>query len=207
MNCKRIFVSCLAVAILVVGICEIQGQEGLPSPDNSYYQPRVMLNYPLLSGNHIAANESISQSAEINVRDNGSGCGCGIPLLPTLVQQLRDTLYYIFPYRQMNRNRGFLFSERFYGSNCCGSSYLIPGVMVEDGLLETPTPATSVEEVPSKVVPTTSMVFPAAQERITTTIPVGNGVRSNLVRQVNYSVPSLSNTKQVPSIPDNPLRR
>jgi hypothetical protein len=207
MYCRRIFVSCLAVTMAIVGICETHGQEGLLSPGISYYQPRGALNYPMLSGQRDTADGSLVRSTEINVGDISSGCGCGIHLLPALAQRLRDTFHYVFPYRGISRSRGLLFSERFYGGNCCGGNRPIPGVMYETGPIEIPTPATSVEEVPAKVAPTTTTIFPITQERVTTAVPIGNGVKTNIVRTVNYSVPNFPYSKRVPSIPDNPLRR
>ncbi len=201
MYCKRIVVSALAVALLGVGLCETHGQDGLPTPSEAYYQPRVAMNYPMLSGNRISASETIVDST-VTVSGNpglvGHGCGCGLPLLPALAQGLRDTLDCIFPCR----GRGLFFSERFYGSNCHGCDRVMPGVIYETVPLEGPTPAKSIEEVPSKVLPSTSSVLPSVSG-----FPVGNGVRSTLVRPVNYRVPSLPNGRGIPSIPDNPLRR
>jgi hypothetical protein len=205
MYCKRILFSSLAVAITIVGICDTHGQEGLPSPGTSYYQPRVASNYQLLSGDRDTANGSVVRSTEINAGYLGSGCG--INLLPALAQRIRDTFNYVFPYRGMARSSGLLFSARFYGSNCCGGDRPIPGVIYETGPMEIPTPASSVEEVPAKVAPTTSSMFPIPQQRVATAVPIGNGVQTNLVRTVNYSVPNLPYSKQAPSIPDNPLRR
>ena len=210
MDCKRIVVSCLAGALLSVGICETHGQEGLPSPSSSYYQPRVSMNYPMLAGNRISGSESIVGSPQTVIGDTGPigcDCGCGIPLLPALAQGLRDTLNCIFPCRGMFRGRGVFFSERFYGSNCNGCDQAMPGVIYETVPLEGPTPAKSIEEVPAKVTPTTSSVLPAAAGRFPVVIPVGNGVRSGIVRPINYSVPSLPNAGRGLSIPDNPLRR
>lgn len=201
MYCKKIVVSALAVALLGVGICETHGQEGLPTSSESYYQPRVAMNYPMLAGNRISAGETITGSTLSVSGDTGligHDCGCGLPLLPALAQRLRDTLDYILPCR----GRGLFFSERFYGSNCQGCDRVMPGVIYDSVPLEGPTPATQFEEIPSKVVPTTSSVLPS-----TSGFPVGNGVRSTLVRPVNYSIPSLPNARGIPSIPDNPLRR
>ena len=201
MYCKRIVVSALAVALLGVGICETHGQEGLPTSSESYYQPRVAMNYPLLSGNRISASETIAGTTVTVGGDTGligHDCGCGIPLLPALAQGLRNTFDCIFPCR----GRGLFFSERFYGSNCHGCDRVIPGVIYESVPLEGPTPAKVIEEIPSKVLPTRSSVLPS-----TSGFPVGNGVRSTLVRPVNYSVPSLPNGRGIPSIPHNPLRR
>ena len=201
MYCKRIVVSALAVALLGVGICETYAQDGLPTPSEAYYQPRVAMNYPMLSGNRYSARESIVGSTVTVGGDTGligHDCGCGLPLLPALAQGLRDTLDCIFPCR----GRGLFFSERFYGSNCHGCNRAAPGVIYETGPLEGPTPAKSIEEIPSKSLPTTSSLLPSASGS-----PVGKGVRSSLVRPVNYSVPSLPNGRGIPSIPDNPLRR
>ena len=210
MYCKKIVGSLLAVALLTVGICETHGQEGLPSSGGSYYQPRVAMNYPMLSGNRISAGESILASTDTVVGDFGrigSECGCGIPLLPALAQGLRDTLDCIFPCRGLNRGRGLFFSERFYGSNCHGCGQMMPGVIYETGPIEVPTPARSIEEVPAKAAPTTSSVLPSASGRFPVVIPVGNGVRSSMVRPVHYSVPILPNASRMSSIPNNPLRR
>ena len=210
MYCKRIVVSCLAGALLSLGNCETHGQEGLPSPNGSYYQPRVAMNYPMLAGNRVSGIESIVGSPETVIGDIGPigcECGCGIPLLPALAQGLRDTLNCIFPFRGMIRGRGLFFSERFYGSSCYGCDQVMPGVIYETVPLEGPTPAKSIEEVPAKIAPTTSSVLPGAAGRFPVVIAVGNGVRSGMVRPINYSVPSLPNARRVPSIPDNPLRR
>ena len=201
MYCKRIVASALAVALLGVGIYETHGQEGLPTSSESYYQPRVAINYPLLSGNRISASETIAGTTVTVGGDTGPighDCGCGIPLLPALAQGLRNTLDCIFPCR----GRGLFFSERFYGSNCHGCDRVMPGVIYESVPLEGPTPAKGIEEIPSKVLPTRSSVLPS-----TSGFPVGNGVRSTLVRPVNYSAPSLPNGRGIPSIPHNPLRR
>jgi len=208
MYCKRIVGSCLAVALLSVGICETRGQEGLPSP--SYYQPRIAMNYPMLTGNRILASESIVGPPETvvdGISGTGFGCGCGIPLLPALAQGLRDTLDCILPCRGMNRGRGLFFSERFYGSNCNGCGQVMPGVIYETGPADSPTPAKSIEEVPAQLAPPISSVLPSSQGRFPANFPVGNGVRSGMVRPINYSVPILPNARRLSSIPDNPLRR
>jgi hypothetical protein len=200
MYCKKIVVSALALALLWLGVYETHGQEGLPTSSQSYYQPRVAMNYPMLSGNRISASETIAGSTLTMSGDTGligHDCGCGLPLLPALAQRLRDTLDYILPCR----GRGLFFSERFYGSNCQGCDRAMPGVIYDSVPLEGPTPAKEFEEIPSKVVPTTSSVVPS-----TSRFPVGNGVRSTLVRPVNYSIPSVPNASGIPSIPDNPLR-
>jgi hypothetical protein len=210
MYCKRIVVSCLAVSLLSVGICETRGQEGLPSPGHSYYQPRVATNYPLLTGNRIPASESIVGPTETvvgGIGRTGFGCGCGIPLIPALAQGLRDTLDCIFPCRGMNRGRGLFFSERFYGSNCYGCGPVLPGVIYETGPADGPTPAKSIEEVPAQPAPPISSVLPSSQGRFPANLPVGNGVGSGMVRPVNYSVPILPNASRLSTIPDNPLRR
>ena len=210
MYCKRLVLTCLAGAVLSLGICETHGQEGLPSPNSSYYQPRVAMNYPLLAGNRVSGSESIVGFPETVIGDIGPigcECGCGIPLLPALAQGLRDTLNCIFQCRGMIRGRGLFFSARFYGSSCYGCDQEMPGVIYETIPLEGPTPAKSIEEVPAKVAPTTSSVLSGAAGRFPVVIPVGNGVRSGMVRPINYSVPSLPNARRVPSIPDNPLRR
>lgn len=201
MYCKRIGVSALAAALLVVGVVDLHGQEGVPMQNESYYQPRVALNYPLLSGNHVSASESIVGST-INVRGEtglvGHDCGCGLPLLPALAQGLRDTLECIFPCR----GRGLFFSERFYGANCHDTGRVAPSVIYETSPLEGPTPAKSIEEIPAKSIPTTSSALPSSSR-----FPVGNGVRSTMVRPVNYRIPSLPNSRAIPTIPDNPLRQ
>ncbi len=74
------------------------------------------------------------------------------------------------------------------------------GVIYESDTTQEPTPATSVEEVPAKVAPATSLLLPSTQGPRA----VGNGVQFGLVRPVNFSVPNASRT---PFIPDNPLRR
>ena len=206
---KRIFISCFAVLFSTAAINESHGQEGLPVAGDSYYQPRVAVNYPLLSGSRYTANETIAQSAEVIVQGIDSRCGCssGFPLLTALTQRLRDSLRFIFPCRDTNRMGGLLFSERFYGSNCCGGGRLISDVIYEEGPREIPTPATPIEEVPAKVIPTTSAILPGPQGRMAPPVSVGNGVRSNMVRPINYSVPSYPNVKRIPSIPVNPLRR
>jgi hypothetical protein len=207
MYCKKIVVSCLAVLLLSVGICKAHGQEGLPAPSSSYYQPRVALHYPLLVGNRISTTESIVGSTETvvgNIGPLGSGCGCGIPLLSALAQGLRDTVHCIFPCRGMFRGRGLFFSERFHGSNCYGCGQQMPGVIYETGPAGNPTPAKSIEEVPAKVSPTTSSLMPAAQRQFPAVVPVGNGVRAGMVRPVNYRVPTAPHAL---SIPVNPLRR
>ena len=206
---KRIFISCFAVLFFTSAISESYGQEGLPVSGDSYYQPRVAANYPLLTGGRSTANDTIVRSTEVNAQGIDSRCGCssGIPLLTALTQRLRDTLRYIFPFRNTNQMGGLFFSERFYGSNCCGDGQLISDVIYEDGPGEIPTPATPIEEVPAKVIPTTSAIFPGPQGRIATPVSVGNGVRSNVVRPINYSVPSYPNADRIRSIPVNPLRR
>ena len=201
MYCKRIFVSCLTVALLSAGICESDGQEGLPTENKSYYQPHVAMNYPLLSGNRFSSVDPTLGSTITGGADTGlinQDCGCDLPLLPALAQGLRDTINLIFPCR----GRGLLFSERFYGGNCHGCGHVMPGVIYETAPLEGPTPARSLEEIPSKEAPTTSSVLPSVSG-----FSVGNGVRSTKVRPVNYSVPSLPNGRGIPSIPHNPLRR
>jgi hypothetical protein len=200
MYCKKIVVSALALALLWLGVYETHGQEGLPPFSESYYQPRGTMNYPMLSGNRISAGETIAGSTLTVSGDTGligHDCGCGLPLLPALAQRLRDTLDYILPCR----GRGLFFSERFYGSNCQGCDRAMPGVIYDSVPLEGPTPAKEFEEIPSKVVPTNSSVVPS-----TSRFSVGNGVRSTLVRPVNYSIPSAPNASGIPSIPDNPLR-
>jgi hypothetical protein len=201
MYCKRIVVSCLTVALLSVGISESYGQEGLSTKNESYYQPRVAMNYPMLSGNRLSSVNSILGSTITGDGDPGlieQECGCGLPLLPALAQGLRDTINLIFPCR----GRGLLFSERFYGMNCHGCDRVMPGVIYETTPLEVPTPARSFEEIPSTEVPTTSSVLPSV-----TGFTVANGVRASKVRPVNYTVPSLPNSRGIPSVPYNPLRR
>jgi hypothetical protein len=201
MYCKGMGISCLAVALLGVGICQTSGQEGLPTPNSSYYQPGMSMNYPMLAGNRVSTGGTLDGSIETIVGD--IGCGCGIPLLPALAQGIRDTLHCIFPFRGMNRPRGLFFSERFYGANCNGCGQSMHGVIYETSPIESPTPAKSSEEIPAKVAPKTSSVLSNDQGGVT----VGSGVRSSLVRPVNYSTPSLPNIGGVRSIPDNPLRR
>ena len=199
----KIVVSCLVVVLLNVGTYHTYGQEGVSAPSSSYYQPRVAINYPLLAGNRIAVAESTLGSSEefsSNLGPIHSGCGCGRPLLPAIAQGLRETLAGILPRRGMSRIRGLLFSEWFYGSNCYGCGEIVPGVIYESDTTQEPTPATSVEEVPAKVAPATSLLLPSTQGQRA----VGNGVQFGLVRPVNYSVP---NATRIPSIPDNPLRR
>jgi len=201
MDCKRIVVSTLVVVLLSVGVYETHGQEGLPTPSETYYQPRVASNYPMLSGNRLSTTESIVDSAVSISGDTGGighGCGCGLPLLPALAQGVRDTINCIFPCR----GRGLFFSERFYGANCHGCDRVMPGPIYETVPVEGPTPAKSIEEIPSRVLPTTSSVLPSPPDT-----PIGNGVQSTMVRPVNYSVRSLPNGGRIPSIPDNPLRR
>ena len=210
MSNYKIVVLLLLVVLLTVGIRETQGQEGLPSQTRSYYQPRVASNYPMLAGNRISPGEAIALQAESVGADTSSiglGCGCGIHLLPALAQGLRDTLGRILTYRGRNRGQGLFFSHRFYGSNCCGCDEVTPGVIYESDPNQIPTPAKSLEEIPSKVAPTTSSILLPRSERISSTDPVGNGVLTGMVRPVQYNVPLLPSGSRVPSIPHNPLRR
>ncbi|MBT4694935.1 MAG: hypothetical protein HOB73_16485 [Planctomycetaceae bacterium] len=210
MQYKQVVVSCLALVLLSGGMYQTHGQEGLPSAASPYYQPRVAINYPLLAGNRVSASEPITEPMETVVGELGqlgTGCGCGIPLLPALAQGLRDTLDCIFPCRGMNRGRGLFFSERFYGANCHGCERVSPGVIYESGTIGVPTPAKPIEEVPAIMAPATSSVLPSPAERFPVVVPIGNGVRTSMVRPVQYSAPSLPTTRGVSTIPNNPLRR
>ena len=208
-SCKIVVLS-LMVVLLTVGIRETQGQEGLPSPSRSYYQPRVASNYPMLAGNRIIAGNEITLEAETVSADTisiGVGCGCGIHLLPALAQGLRTTLDRILPYRGTHRGQGLFFSHRFYSSNCCGCEEVTPGIIYESDPSQIPTPAKSIEEIPSKVAPTTSLILPPRSDRNYSTVSVGNIGLRGTVRPVQYNVPLLTTGSRVPSIPHNPLRR